>query len=117
MKTVSNRRSSFGMKCIQCDNELIAPEWSEYRDERQVRHRWRCWECDFCFESVVSFPADTKSIEEIMRRIEDILTRRYRGKGRYFGIFVGRIGSSRGAAASSRLLILTLNFVPLGSAH
>ena len=26
---VSNPRSSFGMKCVQCSNELIAPERSE----------------------------------------------------------------------------------------
>jgi len=26
---VSNPRSSFGMKCVQCGNELIAPERSE----------------------------------------------------------------------------------------
>ena len=33
---LSNRRSKFGMTCVQCSNELIAPEWSEYRNERQV---------------------------------------------------------------------------------
>jgi len=26
---LSNRRSKFGMACVQCDNELIAPEGSE----------------------------------------------------------------------------------------
>jgi len=61
----SNRRSKFGMMCVQCGNELIAPDWSEYRNERQVRHLWHCWECDFCFESVVSFAADTKSMKDI----------------------------------------------------
>jgi len=64
MTTISNRRSSFGMKCVQCANELIAPEWSEYRNERQVHHVWHCWKCDCCFETVV----DTKSIEDIMTR-------------------------------------------------
>jgi hypothetical protein len=33
---VHNRRSSFGTSCAQCGNELIAPEWSEYRSEHQV---------------------------------------------------------------------------------
>ena len=37
----SKRRSSFGTNCFQCDNELIAPERSEYRDERQIRHLWQ----------------------------------------------------------------------------
>ena len=50
---VSARRSSFGMRCIQCDNELIAPEWSEYRSRQQNRHLWRCWKCDCCFETIV----------------------------------------------------------------
>ena len=62
---LSNQRSKFGMTCIQCSNELIAPEWSEHRNERQVRHLWRCWECDFCFESIVTFPTVTKSMKDI----------------------------------------------------
>jgi hypothetical protein len=56
---LSSRRSKFGMTCVQCSNELIAPEWSEFRNERQVRHLWHCWECDFHFESLVSFAAVT----------------------------------------------------------
>lgn len=57
---VSARRSSFGMRCIQCDNELIAPEWSEYRSRQQNRHLWRCWRCDCCFETIISI----KSMED-----------------------------------------------------
>ena len=59
MPIVPNRRSSFGMSCAHCDNELIAPEWSEYRNERQVRHVWHYSECSACFGSLVVFPADT----------------------------------------------------------
>ena len=70
----SKRRSSFGINCVQCDNELIAPERSEYRDERQIRHLWHCSKCDCSFEVIL--PADTKSIEDIMRRIEDNMRRR-----------------------------------------
>ncbi len=51
---VSDRRLSFGVKCAQCDNELSVPEWSEYRSKQQNRHLWRCWNCDFCFETVVN---------------------------------------------------------------
>ena len=66
MKTIlSNRLFTFGMTCVQCRGDLIAPEWSEYRNERQIRHLWHCWECDFCFESLVSFPAVTKSMKDI----------------------------------------------------
>jgi hypothetical protein len=62
---LSNRRSKFGMTCVQCDNELIAPEWSQYQNERQIRHLWHCLECDLCFESVVSFPALNKPMRDI----------------------------------------------------
>jgi hypothetical protein len=72
-RTASKRRSSFGIDCVQCDNELIAPERSEYRHERHILHLWRCWKCDCCFEVIL--PADTKSIKDIMRSIENTLTR------------------------------------------
>ena len=68
-----HRRSSFGINCVQCDNDLIAPERSEYRDGRHIRHFWRCAKCHCCFE-VVS-PADTRPIKDIMTRIEDIMKR------------------------------------------
>jgi RNase P subunit RPR2 len=51
---VPNRRSSSGMSCAQCGNELITPEWSEYRSKQQKRHLWRCWKCDYCFETIVT---------------------------------------------------------------
>jgi hypothetical protein len=57
---VSDRRLRFGVKCAQCDNELVVPEWSEYRSKQQNRHLWRCWKCDFCFETVVN----TMSVED-----------------------------------------------------
>ena len=72
----SKRRSGFGTNCFQCDNELIAPERSEYRDERQIRHLWHCSKCD-CYFVVIS-PADTKSIKDIMTRIEAVVAERHR---------------------------------------
>ena len=59
----SKRRSSFGTDCVQCGNELIAPERSEYRDERHVLHIWRCPKCDRSFEVIWS--ADLKSVTDI----------------------------------------------------
>jgi hypothetical protein len=56
----SKRRSRFGIDCAHCGNELIAPEWSEYRNERQIHHVWRCWKCDTCFETIV----ETKVTED-----------------------------------------------------
>jgi hypothetical protein len=66
----SNRRSSFGIDCVQCGSELMAPEWTEYRNERQVHHAWRCWNCGCQFEAIVSFPADNKSMKDIMTRAD-----------------------------------------------
>jgi uncharacterized protein with PIN domain len=70
----SKRRSSFGTNCVQCDNELIAPESSEYRDERQIRHFWHCSKCDCSFEIIPT--AHIKSIKHILRWIEAIVRRR-----------------------------------------
>ena len=75
MRTVSSkRRSSFGTDCVCCGDELIAPDRSEYRDERHILHLWRCPKCDRSFE-IIS-PADTKLIEHIMRKIEGVMRRR-----------------------------------------
>jgi hypothetical protein len=52
--TESKRRSSFGINCVQCGNELVAPERSEYRDERHVLHLWRRSRCDRSFEVIWS---------------------------------------------------------------
>jgi hypothetical protein len=50
---VSERRSSFGIKCVHCGDELIAPAWTEYRNERQIHHVWECWSCACCFETII----------------------------------------------------------------
>ena len=70
----SKRRSSFGTNCVRCDCELIAPERSEYRDDQQIRHFWHCSICDCSFEVIPT--VHTKSIKEIMSRIEAIVRRR-----------------------------------------
>ena len=45
------------MPCAQCGDVLFAPEWSEYLDERSVRHLWSCDTCDYSFETLVRYPA------------------------------------------------------------
>jgi RNase P subunit RPR2 len=57
-RRVALKLTRMTMYCAQCDNELIAPEWSEYRSAQQ--HLWRCWRCDYCFETIVN----TKSMEQ-----------------------------------------------------
>ena len=74
MQTVSSkRRSSFGTDCIQCGHELIAPDRSEYRDQRLILHLWCCPECNCTFE-VIS-PADIRAIKDVMKKIEDVVRR------------------------------------------
>jgi DNA-directed RNA polymerase subunit RPC12/RpoP len=37
--------SPYGLVCSECDNLVIAPDWSEYVGEREVRHFWSCETC------------------------------------------------------------------------
>jgi hypothetical protein len=37
---LSNCRSTFGITCVQCHEELIAPDKSEYRVGMHIRHVW-----------------------------------------------------------------------------
>jgi hypothetical protein len=64
----TGRRSSFGTSCIQCGNELIAPDaseyWGEYWSDAHVCHTWRCAKCTCRFESLVMFQADSKSMRD-----------------------------------------------------
>jgi hypothetical protein len=57
------RRSTFGADCVHCGNELIAPEKSEYWDERHVRYIWRCPKCDHSFE--IFWSAGKKCVTDI----------------------------------------------------
>jgi hypothetical protein len=57
------RRSTFGAHCAHCGNQVIAPERSEYRDERHVLHIWRCEKCDRSFEVIWS--TDKKRVADI----------------------------------------------------
>lgn len=57
MATQSNRPPIFGMKCAQCGDLLIAPEWSEYEDERHILNLWSCTNCGCQFETEALLPA------------------------------------------------------------
>ena len=43
--------------CQQCQAWLLAPDWSEYLNERCVRHTWSCEACGYAFETTVFFSA------------------------------------------------------------
>ncbi len=44
--------------CPQCSGWLLAPDWSEYLNDRCVRHTWSCEACNYQFETTVFFPAE-----------------------------------------------------------
>ncbi len=43
------------MECAQCGEQLFMPEWSEYVDERRVRHLWECEACGYAFETTIRY--------------------------------------------------------------
>jgi hypothetical protein len=45
------------VECAQCGTHIFAPDWSEYLEDRRVRHLWVCEACDYQFETIVSFAA------------------------------------------------------------
>lgn len=45
------------VECAQCGVRLYVPEWSEYVDDRRVRHLWQCDDCDISFETTTQFEA------------------------------------------------------------
>jgi C4-type Zn-finger protein len=52
------RLAAYGKNhCPQCSGWLLAPTWSEYLNDRCVRHTWSCEACGYEFETAVVFPA------------------------------------------------------------
>ena len=37
--------SPYGLSCSECNELVIAPEWSEYVSKYEVRHFWCCDNC------------------------------------------------------------------------
>ena len=52
MEVVSTDNYSYGIACVRCNYTLIAPNWSEYVSEHQVRHSWSCESCGHKFETL-----------------------------------------------------------------
>jgi hypothetical protein len=62
---VPNRRSTFGITCVQCHQELIAPDKSEYRAGTHIRHLWHCSNCSARFESIEQIPVEAMTSDDI----------------------------------------------------
>jgi hypothetical protein len=53
------RLNTYGKNnCQQCRGWLLAPDWSEYLNDRCVRHTWSCEACGYSFETAVYFPTE-----------------------------------------------------------
>ena len=50
-------RSRPVLECAQCGERLYVPEWSEFVDERRVRHLWACEACGYSFETIIRYAA------------------------------------------------------------
>jgi hypothetical protein len=53
--TTKSAHSRPHIPCAQCSESLFMPGWSEYVDERRVRHLLECEACDYAFETIVSY--------------------------------------------------------------
>jgi hypothetical protein len=62
---VSDRRSTFGITCVQCHKGLIAPDKSEYRAGTHIRHLWYCPNCSARFEPIEQIPVEAMTTDDI----------------------------------------------------
>ena len=67
MEVGSTDRYSYGIACVRCNYILIAPNWSEYVNQHQVRHSWSCENCGHQFETLddAQVSASTKTRRKI----------------------------------------------------
>jgi len=62
LRSPSSRKFAFAqpmIDCAQCGAQLFVPDWSEYLDDRKVRHLWVCEACGYQFETIARFPRTT----------------------------------------------------------
>ena len=62
---IPNRRSTFGISCVRCHEELIAPDKSEYRAGTHIRHLWHCSNCAYRFKSIEQISVETMTTDDI----------------------------------------------------
>jgi hypothetical protein len=60
----------FGMRCVRCDHEIIAPHKAELLDNNVIRHLWHCPCCKAYFESFPRFPPNARSVKDAMRSVD-----------------------------------------------
>jgi hypothetical protein len=67
---VLDPHSMFGLNCVQCGNDLIAPEQSEHLEDMRIRHLWHCPKCRVRFEAFLRFPTEAKSVRDLKTTLE-----------------------------------------------
>jgi len=64
------KRRMFGIHCVRCDYEIIAPHKAELLDDKLIRHLWHCPNCEARFESFPRFPKDARLVKEVMTKVD-----------------------------------------------
>ena len=63
MTTIRKENFSYGIVCPMCNDLLIAPYWSAYVSEYEVRHFWCCENC--------GHPVDTHVLASSSELLQD----------------------------------------------
>jgi hypothetical protein len=64
------KRGMFGIHCVRCDHEIIAPHRTELLDDKLIRHLWDCPNCKARFESFPRFPKNARLVKEVMTKVD-----------------------------------------------
>jgi hypothetical protein len=65
-----NNCARYGMACTECNDLLVAPKWSAYVSNHEVRHVWCCENCSREIEMAVNLRIDATSDWEPSKSIE-----------------------------------------------
>jgi hypothetical protein len=60
----------FGIKCGRCDQEIIAPQKTEFLDDKVIRHVWQCPGCKARFASHPRFSDIGKSVRDATTKVD-----------------------------------------------
>jgi hypothetical protein len=91
----------FGMRCVRCDHEIIAPRDTELLDDRVIRHVWHCPSCKARFESFPRFP---KGVSEKGPKVL-IAKGHHRRVGNAFGRHIGLIAGHQSLRSLGQMMM------------
>jgi len=67
--TWMDNRARSGMVCSECNDLMVAPEWSAYVSNHEVRHVWFCENCGHEIEMIVDFRINAISTRSDVRPV------------------------------------------------